>query len=334
METNNSLGIIGRNVQDMGRTKVGYAYNKFEIDGKIYMIKETDQDNIDRLITIFKNDEFKGSGSGIYTYVIGTQFNINVDNKTISRYEITDTNTCDVDKMNIWLKKSVTIQEIESKHATIINNLLNNYDKIVQSFQSDEQNVDPTLYHDNAIDQLYYSGELRYNADNNSVDINFLSGTYMAGIIDCSNPPEQTIKCIKQFFSSKLSIDNVNIDTSCESYVTQNMTIEQLNQYVNYGIPVYIFHDKKIAQKFSDKNLLMSKLKMQIAQLERTLVRVPSDSTQEKMNNLKKELSELESLTAERYYPSSSGGKYTKRRKYIKHKKTQKHKIKKKKKIN
>jgi hypothetical protein len=336
MEQNNSLGIIGQNIRNDGQITLGYSHNIFEIDGKIYTVEETNQDTINRLITIFKNDEFKGSGSGIYTYVIGTQYNINVDDKTITRYEVSE--NCDIDKMNIWLKKAVTIQEIETKHGTIINNLLNNYNKILDSFQDESSNLDyTTLYHDNTIDQLYYSGEIKYNQDTNSVDLNFLSGTYMSGIIDCSNPPEQTINCIKQFFSSKLSIDNVNIDTSCETYITKKMTIDQLNQYVSYGIPVYVFNDAKIANRFKNKDILIAKIKSQLLPLERMFKRFPSNvDTQEKINNLKKELIELEYLRGEKYYTSSHGGKHTIRKKYNykrKNKKTQKqkHKIKKRK---
>ena len=304
-----SIGINPQEIETTQSQRSGYAYKNFEIDGKFYIIEEPTDDRerqrIMSLITLYKDDAFKSSGNNTFTYLIGTQYNINTVNKTIMRSH--DAIRCDIDKLHIWSKPSVSIQEIESKHGTILQELIDNYNDISQAFATGRRPDDTKLY-DNAIDQLYYAGEMKYNYDTNELSINFLSGTYMNGIIDCRNPPEQTISCIKRFLEEKIGIDNVVIDKSCESYINQKMTMELLNLYANNGIPVYVFDNKTNSDNYLQKPRNINILISQISQQERVAIKYPSADLTEKINKLKIELERVQGITAERYVPPHYAG--------------------------
>jgi len=301
----NSIGINLSSLDMESIYVIGYSNTTFKIRDKFYIIKEIidDKNQINSLITLFKNDEFKGSGNGVFTYVIGTEYNIDLNEKTIKKNELL--NICDINKMHLWCKHSSTIQEIETKHAHILKNLKNNFDNIFNELNK-YGNVDPTLLHDNSIDQLYYAGEMKYDSNKNELYINFLSGTFMTGILDCKNPPQQTIDYVTFFFKNKIGIDNLIIDTSCETYITQNMTIEDLNKYVQKGLSVVFFDNKNDAEKYNNKNSEINKLINQRNIQENILKKISnSSSAMENINKINNKIREYESLQGEPYIPSN-----------------------------
>ena len=304
----------------------------FQIDGKYYIIEDTGgkigETSIYKLITLFKDDEFKGSGDNIFTYVIGTEYIINAENKTITRNSIS--NECDINKMHIWSKPAVSIQEIETKHGIIIQQLVENYNKIINAFKSLSE-VDRTLLHDNAIDQVYYAGEMKY--ENDTLYVNFLSGTFMFERVDCKNPPIQMIECITNFFRNKLGINNVIIDTSCETFITEKMMIEQLNNYVNSGIKAYVFDNKNDAMAFKDKknNIAKHISKKRMNENKRPYLiknNLPTDNLDKISEEIDMEINKLELINPTRYFPQSYGGRKTrKHRNKTRRNKTRRNKI-------
>lgn len=307
------LGVRPQNVVD--KTNMRYENLRFNIDGKVYVIKQNSEDNFDSLVTFFKDDEFKGSGSGTFTYVIGTQFNIDTMLRTITKNEYTP--GCDISNMHIWSKKAVTVQEIGSKHGSILDRLIDNYRKIIDNLRSD--NLDMTLMYDNSIDQLYYSGEMKYDLENDTIYVNFLSGTYMTGIIDPLNPPRQTIDCITSFFKNIIGINNVIVDTSGRTFITETMTIEQLNQYVNNGMEVYVFDNERDADIYNNKSLEIGRKAGRRRNLINIMNKSPTDKLKQEIEQLTNEIAALEAIQAVRYYPKSfSGGKKTRFRRRCK----------------
>lgn len=310
LDTNN----LGVNPQEIrGKNFTGYANTLFKIDDKYYLIEQdaNNSEKIHKLITLLKNDEFKGSGNDIFTYIIGTEYKINTSNKTLTRYPTSY--ECDILNMNLWAKPSVTIQEIESKHGIIIDKLRHNHDIIINELQT-SGTLDPTLEHDNSIDQLYYAGEMKYDNDTDTLYINFMSGSFMLDVIDSKNPSQKVIDCVKNFFENKLGITNVIIDTSGETYITQPMTIEQLNTYVNYGITAYVFDNERDAFLYSNKKKNLSSLYSQKTMNDRMLSKFPkNESYLKKSEELNSNINRLNSMSATIYVPESSGGRKTRK---------------------
>lgn len=325
-----TTGVEPTNIYGNQNYRVSWEKKMFNIDGKYYTIEDTGgnigENKINNLISLFKDEEFKYSGNDIFTYIIGTQYIIDVSNKQMMRHPIL--NECDINAMHIWSKASVTVQEIETKHGIIIQQLIENYNNIINGFET--LNLDQTVLHDNSVDQIYYAGEMKYEQASDTLYVNFLSGTFMTGKVDCSNPSNQVKECITNFFKNKIGISNVIIDTSCKTYITKEMTMEQLNQYVNSGIKVYVFNSKNEANEYNNKPMTISRLKAKKIMNDNMLKKFPNN---QKYINDSREIDEMihnaESLEATRYYPPSYGGK--KNRKMRKYKYSRKNKNKSKK---
>jgi hypothetical protein len=318
-----SLGVTTQQIDGPPPTLPAYEKAAFEINGVYYVIIDRiDRNMLKKLVSLHKDDEVLNSGHDIFTYIIGTQYMIDPRNKTILR-EPTST-VCDINKMHIWAKPCVSIQEIETKHSNILNELVENYNGLIQTFQTSSE-IDETMIGLNSIDQLYYAGEIKYNRSTKTLNVNFLSGTYMAEMIDCANPRDEVRECVTKFFKEKCRPSDedieVIIDTSCKTYITHQMTIEQLDTYVNNGLEVYQFNDKKDAENFKNKNLAIARIKSKKGALENQMKNPRMQMTPEvketKLNEISQfdaEIQRIESLVGTRYVPQTHGGGKTRRR--------------------
>jgi|LakMenEpi03Aug12_release.lakeMendotaPanAssembly.Ray.scaffolds.fasta_scaffold36944_10 hypothetical protein len=303
------LGINASPIDTDESYRVGWQNLLFKIDEKFYAIDDEGGEisGIKKLVHLLKDDELNGYGGGVFTYIIGTEYIIDVQNKTITRNYLS--NMCDINKMHIWLKPASTIQEIESKHGIIMQELVDNYNTIINKFQLSE-NLDEMLLHDNAIDQLYYAGEILYEQNADTLRLNFLSGTFMSGIIDCSNPPQQVIDCITNFFKNKMNIQNIIVDTSCKTYINKIMTLDQLNTYVNSGVKAYVFDNLNDAQLYKNKPRDLGKIESKKRIVEAMLRRIPTDEINLKnLEDLNAQIATIKAFVPTRYVPQSFGGK-------------------------
>ena len=256
------------------------------IENKIFQLKDDDNfylilderydlGQINKINTLLKDNEIFGAvitNPTIFTYIIGTQMEYKEPNILVRD----DTNPpetnqiCDVDKMHIWAKIALSTQEINTKHNNIIIDSYKIYENINKSIINKEK-IDDTDLFNGVIDRIYYAGELAISKDKDNkndikykVNINFLSGTYMAGGgINATNPPEQTINCIKKFFTDKFGATSVTI--SHTTFINNIITRHLLDEYIrNANLQVGVFKKREDAIKYKNKKLDLAKIQGQI----------------------------------------------------------------------
>lgn len=345
VETNvDDIGIISETVHYPMKDYPGGDNLSFKIGDKYYYIDDVLSNKIDEINPTLKDDEILTDLVGrVYTYIIGTE--INLDN-FLSRDE--NNGTCNVNNMHIWAKKALSVQELASKHGSI----LYSSNEIFKKLNSMSLENRPTREElkTGVIDRIYYAGEFIIENDANDVKqirINLLSGTYMLGKVDCKNVPLAVKNCILKFLKHKFGEINVYIDESGKTMITEQMSIELLNDYVNKGgVVVYEFDNAQQAKTFSGRKLALSKINSRIEILTNQIKTFENRFGKDKVSptqiamleNLQREKDELKKITANRYYSDESkeelrlrnviGGrnknKKSKKRKYNSHKKYQK----------
>ena len=258
------------------------------IENKIFQLKDDDNfylilderydlGQINKINTLLKDNEIFGAvitNPTIFTYIIGTQMEYKEPNILVRD----DTNPpetnqiCDVDKMHIWAKIALSTQEINTKHNSILYDSFINYENIKNSIIDE---IDKTDLFNGVIDRIYYAGELKIDMNGNVI-INFLSGTYMNGRIEATNPPEQTKNCITKFFTDKLGTTLVTIDDTGETFIDNEMTKDLLNQYVtNINLQVGVFKNHEDAIKYKFKRSNLYKIEYQIEAQKKLRLRFP-----------------------------------------------------------
>ena len=150
---------------------------------------------------------------------------------------------------------------------------------------------------DGIIDELYYAGEMTLSTDENGkkeIDINLLSGTFMDGIIDAHAVSDNDVNNIKNVLLNNLididpplEVGNIKVNMTGNTFVTNEMTIENLLDYVQSGLQVYKFNLQEDANKFSNSALLLMKLDAQKALQERNRKRFGEiDDINQKINDI------------------------------------------------
>ena len=311
-----SLGVEAQSVSYPFKDKSGIMKKVFtlENDPKFYVIKKLiNETRFNQYVYTYKDEEVPYGPDGIFTYRLGSQCNVDVANKTISRNL---SNDCDLDRMHIWTRPSLTVQEINTKHMNILTDSDSRYDEIINSFNNNIPIDNLTLYN-GIIDQIFYAGELHKNG--NQATINFLSGTYMTGVISCSSPSPEVIECITNFFR-KLNM-SCTVDTSCKTLITDPMTREMLDAHIRAGdLEVYVFDSEADASGLDTRELKISRLLGKKAMVERQAARVPSEQLTKQLSDLQTEYDRLVSITGTRYVPENMrGGMKSRRRRFRRH---------------
>jgi hypothetical protein len=122
------------------------------------------------------------------------------------------------DELNLISVKVLTINEIGTKHRDIFKRLHGIY-----------------------FDKIHYSGE--FIKTGNTIQYNFVSGSYMAGNVDFKNPGEEHIRNVDSVFSSL----GFNPSFSSETLVNNEtliLTIDNLQELLRYGAEIFEFKTK------------------------------------------------------------------------------------------
>ena len=313
METDNiiDLGITPQSVYYNDLVERAISFNKFKIpgdnnipgDNKNYMfLEKIDKNKIDKLSPLLKNDEIFGySDNAVFTYIIGSQCPI-IDNQ-ITRVQYTN-NFVNINDMQIWGKPVLSKQEINTRHLNILFDSKKNYDIIMNNT---DPNIDISVaIKTGVIDNIFYAGEMRYSVlnGNKTIELNFLSGTFMIDVIDCLHVPDLIIQNITKFFreSPKLGFNGELkiVNNSCETFITKNIDKRTLDDYILSGMTVH-----------ENPNFLESEINIlenQLKQKERMKTMFTNDSSLDvDINAIKKQIeektAELNNITSNTYKP-------------------------------
>ena len=194
--------------QDISTTygQMGVQNEVIAINGDYYYITKVPPQSefIDKITPLLEDDEII-SEPGFYVYVIVS----NPENSSPM----------------LFAKRIISSQEIQTKH----NDLLSDIGK-----------------HGINITQLYYAGEMIVEMDRDRehihIKFNFLSGTYMSGIINPDDPQEhseQVINIFKdKFKSDKITYEYVPGITSFITNANIPLTLESIEDFLQSGAEI------------------------------------------------------------------------------------------------
>ena len=265
------IGVEPQKVEYPYKTDVDIAYKVFECNHKFCCITGiTNKDQINQMNPLLKDDEIVGSEDEIFTFIIGSQYFIDTDAKEINDDSTDNDGTCDVSKMHIWAKRAMSIQEILSKHGRMLIESSINRDTITTAFQNNI-NISDTTISNGIINKLYYAGEMKKKK--NKLSINFLSGTFMDGVINARDVPDHVKNCVRTFLQTLYPFNiDIDIDESGETYVTEIMTPLQLDQFVKRNaINVSVFDTEKEANEYSKHSSNLELYKMRLDQIKKSM---------------------------------------------------------------
>ena len=170
----------------------------------------------------------------------------------------------------LYLTQVQNIHEIGTKHMNIVN----------QKCQGKD---------------IKYAGELIKIG--NTLRINLLSGTYMAGIMNASNIPSNIESDLVGIFKNIIDhectgeVEAIIIENTTESYITKNMTmkIDQLIKLINYDYQVYEFPNRLEANKYK-------RAPVELIKLQRRLPMYQSQKNEKLIEQTKNKIEEYEEL--------------------------------------
>jgi hypothetical protein len=252
-----------------GMTHGAIAFNSFQLNddpSSFYLIEIENKLEFNQMISLLKDSDIFTEEDGIFTWIIGTQLNNNLTSNG-------PPTSCNPSDLHLWSKKVSSIQEIRTKHIDIILSSLSNKN-IISSRDADQDDIKDALY-DGVIDYILYAGELRKKTIRQngmeycSLTINFLSGTFMDGVVDAENPSEYTKRCIENIFTNIAREDqidlnvNVQFDTSVKTFINDEykMTRPLLEEFMHRGAKVYKFSNK--ADMLAVKNKAMNIVRLE-----------------------------------------------------------------------
>jgi len=236
------------------KISVAIEKNVFQYNGKWYVIyKDCDNmtnDVIEELSPLKKLDDPLSNylEPGVYVWVISS-----------------DTSG----SIHLYAKKTIFVQEIQTKHHNIIYDLQN--DK------------DPGI----VLNELYYAGELQVDGDVKQINLNFLSGSYM---LDRTPQTDELRKPVLNFFKDMFPKYEIIYDNSMKTYITgdtfkMDETLFNILKKVCPGT-IYEFDTKDDAMRFSKFEMNNIKLETQIEIIKQNLKNplFKSPENQSKMN--------------------------------------------------
>jgi len=285
---------------------------------------------VDKINPLLVDEEILGNldsrGDSIFTFVIGTSYLVDEHEKKLVSDDTDNNGVCDISKMHIWTKNAFSVQEINSKHTSIMLESDHNWNSIDRAFHDDVE-IDSVIKTNGVIDKYYYAGEMKINLSQHKISINFLSGTFMMDIIDVSHVSDDIKKCITSFLQNKFRGWTIEIDETGQTYITQEMTTHMLDYYINHGvIRVKQFDTEEQAKKYANRKMTLVRIQMQINAEKQIIDRFKTDNTPRYLQ-LVEDYKKLENAPIEEYVPTTNltkGGtkKYKrKQKKYRSHKK-------------
>ena len=223
----------------------GIMFPEFKINESFYSIEIDNKNNpmLLKISPILEWDEMLGQ-PGTYCWLIGIGFDIN-------RNPI----------IKLWAKKADSIQEVQTKHFNIIQELGEN------------------------ITTILFAGELRHNGlnigtelrQNASLEFNLLSGTFMSpsGISTeerlkyITEHQAHIVDVIQNIISENTGIPKENIIYNQEveitnnrpkpkSYITEQMTLELLQTYKNLGAMIYKYPTQEISDLYRNNSRVIN----------------------------------------------------------------------------
>ena len=223
---------------------VSIEKNVFEYNNKWYVIyKKCDNMNnqvIENLspLLVLDNPDNNNLDTGVYVWVIATDKD---------------------DNIHLYAKKTLFLQEIQTKHNNLVYDLQNN--KL------------PNI----RFNELYYAGELQINNEEElkKLNFNFLSGSYMLG--RTPDTPELR-EIVLEFFKSKFPNYETTYDDTNKTFITPEtfkMDDERFN-LLKQVCPgnIYVFDNNNDAISFS--NLLLNNAKQDAAiQMKKIFLKSP-----------------------------------------------------------
>ena len=150
----------------------GFQHTQFKLDvngkPKFFIIKGYDKSKgppyqnpgITSMTDIITGESNIELDDGVYTWIIGTKMNIKecANSETVEPIESSTIEECDTTKLYIWLLKTITIQEIGSKHFDIVLKMRDRMRKLLVGVSTDEK---ATILSQGIIDRIYFAGELK-----------------------------------------------------------------------------------------------------------------------------------------------------------------------------
>jgi hypothetical protein len=195
---------------DTTYSQMGAEQNIIKVDGIYYYIKSTPKRSpfIDKITYILEGDELI-SEPGVYTYIIVKNPK---NNKPI-----------------LFSKRVISLQEIQTKHNDLLSDL---YDKLGLDITS-----------------LYYAGEmlLEMKGDTIFLKFNYLSGTYMQGIID-PDDPKQNVEVVIEILQHELKYPNIIYEyiPGLQTFITSHrvpLTLSIIQDLLHAGADIYIIDE-------------------------------------------------------------------------------------------
>jgi hypothetical protein len=222
--------------------------------------------SLDKISTVLPLGELAGSEDGIYTWLL-CDFG-------------------DIRTMQIFVKPTINISEIGTKHSNILKDICSNKHIASQSSQSSQLSQLPTP----KIIRVYFGGELSKTTDRNTehtehitYKLNFLSGTYSEGVINPLDVPPEVETEIERIFRlgvcEGVCLPNISVEISktTDTFITtgnepvEDFDYKMMDIYGRYGAKIYKFkwpEEKDDADRMNPLDEIS--LKVSIEQLDRT----------------------------------------------------------------
>jgi hypothetical protein len=268
-------------VTDESRQFPDIMFPEFKINSFFYSIEINNKNNpmLIEISPILEWDEILGQ-PGVYCWLIG------IDRNGV---------------IQLWAKKADSVQEVQTKHFNIIQELGDN------------------------ITTILFAGELRHNGRNMvtelrqaaTLEFNLLSGTFMSPV-GISTPErlqyiteqhEHIVSVIQNIISKNTGIPRENIIYNQEvelfnnrqrpkSYITQPMTLELLQTYKNSGASIYKYPTQEVADYYRNNSRTING---RIFALKQTIATQTGRKNMEGLvKNAEEELKQKEQILADR----------------------------------
>jgi hypothetical protein len=228
--------------KDFKIEKPGKDTEYFRID-----IPHLENPRISEMNSLLEGDEIIAE-PGVYCWVLG---------------EITNPG-----ETHIYAKKSESIQEIQSKHANIVREVM----------LSDEvKGVHECGF------KILYAGELRVEINKRgrvSLEFNFLSGTFMADRDDMSEGKvADAINITLYYFANIFHPERIKYNGTYQTFVTRKMTKDDILNYMELGANIYRYTTE---EQFKESSRLDRQKLNEIIKQQQLIAYIRSSYTDEK----------------------------------------------------
>ena len=221
----------------------------------IYSMDNRTNEIINSITPLLTDNQASEIADGVYCYIIGLRPD---------------------ESIHIWYKRVISFNEIQTTHLNIMQELCNRHEithyiyagEFIKHRGNEESVREPVKRHRDDSDDLplekqhktsrgkdkITSVDSKITSVDSTIDVNFLSGTYMLFKIEPEAPtPEQEI-FVTYIFADTFPESRIHIDKNKISFIKKtspytNMTKEKLSLYISADAAIYRFDTKNPEEK-------------------------------------------------------------------------------------